>query len=202
MTTNDPTRVTLSDSIDVRRTSSLTCYICLENIVTEHKQFGLQNNCNHFFCFDCLSAWRRQRVSDCALHSNAVLVERRVCHVFQNIGTDKTSAGRCPLCRTRSTFIAPSWRCFSDSDDKRALIDAHKSRLKTLPCRAFSHYGHCRFGHRCYYSHRLPSHFNGHRFDVSSSFAWNSSHSSDEQNYNERQTQRRISSNAHRYRPY
>ena len=38
---------------------STTCYICLENILTMNKQFGLQNNCDHFFCFDCLLTWRR-----------------------------------------------------------------------------------------------------------------------------------------------
>jgi hypothetical protein len=48
-----------STTIEIRSARSMTCYICLENIVTMHKQFGLQNNCDHFFCFDCLSTWRR-----------------------------------------------------------------------------------------------------------------------------------------------
>ena len=48
-----------STTIEIRPARSMTCYICLENIVTMHKQFGLQNNCDHFFCFDCLSTWRR-----------------------------------------------------------------------------------------------------------------------------------------------
>jgi hypothetical protein len=48
-----------STTIEIRPVRSMTCYICLENIVTMHKQFGLQNNCDHFFCFDCLSTWRR-----------------------------------------------------------------------------------------------------------------------------------------------
>ncbi len=45
--------------VEIRPSRSMTCYICLENIVTTHKQFGLQNNCDHVFCFDCLSTWRR-----------------------------------------------------------------------------------------------------------------------------------------------
>jgi hypothetical protein len=47
------------ESIEIHTVRSMTCYICLENIATMHKQFGLQNNCDHFFCFDCLSTWRR-----------------------------------------------------------------------------------------------------------------------------------------------
>ncbi len=46
------------DSIEIRPVRSMTCYICFENISTMQKQFGLQNNCDHFFCFDCLSTWR------------------------------------------------------------------------------------------------------------------------------------------------
>jgi hypothetical protein len=54
-----PKDSTTSESIVIRPVRSMTCYICFENIVTMHKQFGLQNNCDHFFCFDCLSTWRR-----------------------------------------------------------------------------------------------------------------------------------------------
>jgi len=50
---------TTDESLEIRPVRSMTCYICLENIVTMHKEFGLQNNCDHFFCFDCLSTWRR-----------------------------------------------------------------------------------------------------------------------------------------------
>jgi len=41
-------------SNELRSVRSMTCYICLENISQTNKQFGLQNNCDHFFCFDCL----------------------------------------------------------------------------------------------------------------------------------------------------
>ncbi len=64
--TNDTLAVQSKDSTtrtvesnEIRPIRSMTCYICFENIVTTHKQFGLQNNCDHFFCFDCLSTWRR-----------------------------------------------------------------------------------------------------------------------------------------------
>jgi hypothetical protein len=47
------------NSIEIRPARSMTCYICLENISNMQKQFGLQNNCDHVFCFDCLLTWRR-----------------------------------------------------------------------------------------------------------------------------------------------
>ncbi len=62
---NDPLAVqskdsrTTVESIEIRSDRSMTCYICFENIVATHKQFGLQSNCDHIFCFDCLSTWRR-----------------------------------------------------------------------------------------------------------------------------------------------
>ena len=46
---------TTTATIEIRSARSKTCYICLETIVTMHKQFSLQNNCDYFFCFDCLS---------------------------------------------------------------------------------------------------------------------------------------------------
>ncbi len=52
-------RSTVTEPVEIRPVRSMTCYICLENIATTHKQFGLQNNCDHFFCFDCLLTWRR-----------------------------------------------------------------------------------------------------------------------------------------------
>jgi hypothetical protein len=93
---------------------------------------------------------------------------------------DKDTGGRCPLCRIRSTFIAPSWRCFDNTDDKHFLIDLHKLRLKRIPCRTLSRYGYCRFGHRCYYNHNI---------------------SIVVQETND-QSSRRITYNSHRYRPY
>jgi hypothetical protein len=55
----DSMMTTTTEPTEIRPVRSMTCYICLENIVTMHKQFGLQNNCDHFFCFDCLLTWRR-----------------------------------------------------------------------------------------------------------------------------------------------
>jgi hypothetical protein len=96
---------------------------------------------------------------------------------------DKDTGGRCPLCRIRSTFIAPSWRCFNNSDDKQSLLDAHKLRLKRIPCQTLSQYGYCRFGHRCYYNHNIR---------------YSSSLDEDEQ----QEPPRRITYNSRRYRPY
>lgn len=56
---NEVTRKARMESMEARRVRSMTCYICLENIVTMNRKFGLQNNCDHFFCFDCLLTWRR-----------------------------------------------------------------------------------------------------------------------------------------------
>ncbi|CAF0738174.1 unnamed protein product [Adineta steineri] len=141
-----------------------------------NKPFGLQNNCNHIFCFDCLSTWRQT-------------------------GNKETNR-RCPLCRIRSTFIAPSWRCFNNNNDKQLLINAHKLRLKNVPCQTLLRYGYCRFGHRCFYNHHI-------RFQ--SSFLFNHQQqqqntielSNENNNNNEQQESlRRIRYNSHRYRPY
>jgi hypothetical protein len=133
---------------------------------------------------------------------------------------DKDTAARCPLCRVRSTFIASSWRCFNDTDDKQSLIDAHKLRLKTIPCQTLSRYGYCRFGHRCYYNHNIPSssstsqRWSSPSVDMSISsdeyqpstlfvFEWNPIRSMNENNDNEQQEPpRRITYNSNRYRPY
>ncbi|CAF1229362.1 unnamed protein product [Didymodactylos carnosus] len=108
-------------------TSTYECCICFENIYTSNKQFGIQNNCDHLFCFDCILTWRKSNFE----------VARKCC----------------PLCRKKSTFIAPSWRWFSSDSDKRTIIDSHKIYLKSIPCRTLSHYGQCRFGNKCYYNH-------------------------------------------------
>jgi hypothetical protein len=116
---------------------------------------------------------------------------------------DKDTGGRCPLCRTRSTFIAPSWRCFDSTDDKQSLIDAHKLRLKAMPCRTLSRYGYCRFAHRCYYKHHIPFLLNERQQNASSSFQENTISSMNENNNDEQQQPpRRITYNSRRYRPY
>jgi hypothetical protein len=137
--------------------------------------------------------------------------------ILQSAMVDKDIGGRCPLCRARSTFIAPSWRCFNDTNDKQSLIDAHKLRLKTIPCQTLSRYGHCRFGHRCYYNHNIqfslsrsssstvdmPVSSNEHQQSSLFIFEWNPRRSMHENNDDEQQQPpRRITYNSHRYRPY
>ncbi|CAF4340644.1 unnamed protein product, partial [Rotaria sordida] len=130
---------------------------------------------------------------------------------------DKDTSRRCPLCRTRSTFIARSWRCFNNRDDKQSLIDTHKLSLKTMPCRTLLRYGYCRFGHRCYYNHHIPLtsstsqrwsssspidtsiSFNEHQQNSSIIFqSMNDNNNNDEQ----QEPPRRFTYNSHRYRPY
>ncbi|CAF0968668.1 unnamed protein product [Rotaria sp. Silwood1] len=188
---------TAIEPINIRPVHSMTCYICLENIITMNKQFGIQNNCDHIFCFDCLSTWRR---------TSAMI--------------DKDTSRRCPLCRTRSTFIARSWRCFTNRDDKQSLIDTHKLSLKAIPCRTLLRYGFCRFGHRCYYNHHIPLtsstsqrwssspidmpiSFNDHQQNSSIIVQSNTIQSMNENNNDEQQEPpRRFTYNLHRYRPY
>ena len=38
---------------------NLQCSVFLEETVAANQRFGIQNNCDHFFCFDCLSSWHR-----------------------------------------------------------------------------------------------------------------------------------------------
>ncbi|CAF2062596.1 unnamed protein product [Rotaria magnacalcarata] len=181
----DSTMATIVEQIDIQPVRSMTCYICFENIVTTYKPFGIQNNCDHIFCFDCLSTWRRT-----------------------NTMIDKDTARRCPLCRTRSTFVARSWRCFNNRDDKQSLIDSHKSYLKTIPCRTLSRYGYCRFGRRCYYNHQIHQAWSSSPIDTSISFSEHRLDSSNvlplNTNNNDEQQEppRRFTYNSHRYRPY
>ncbi|CAF3089605.1 unnamed protein product [Rotaria socialis] len=205
----DSTMTTIAEQIDIQPVRSMTCYICFENIVTTYKPFGIQNNCDHIFCFDCLSTWRRTvSFSRTNLLDFPNIPLKYACFSPQNTMIDKDAARRCPLCRTRSTFVARSWRCFNNRDDKQSLIDSHKSYLKTIPCRTLSRYGYCRFGRRCYYNHQIQQRwssspidtsisFSEHQLDSSNVFPLNT-HNNDEQ----QEPPRRFTYNSHRYRPY
>lgn len=123
--------------------SEKNCSICLELLNPHLIPIGLQNNCNHLFCFHCLLTWRRT--------VNLFSSKSQCKNLFS-----KNLNGRCPLCRIRSTFIIPSDRYVFNTDEKERLIDEYKSRLKRIRCRNYFRNGFCRYGSRCYYNHSKP----------------------------------------------
>lgn len=193
---------TAIDRINIQPVRSMTCYICFENITTMKKEFGIQNNCDHVFCFDCLSTWRRTVNFIFLKSSENIFLSKS--SLFKSSAISKDVSQQCPLCRIRSTFIARSCRCFNNHNDKQSLINAHKLRLKSIPCRILLQYGYCRFGRRCYYSHHIP--ITSHRwssFDENQQNSSNMYSSNTIRTNNEQQVAlRRYTNNLYRYRPY
>ncbi|CAF0858055.1 unnamed protein product [Didymodactylos carnosus] len=105
------------------------CGICLENVPNSKRLFGILDNCDHVFCYECIVGWKRSKYSN------------------------HESARSCPVCKTRSSFITPSKHWFENKDDKYKIVKKHKNHLKTLPCRYYLRHGFCRFSDRCLYDH-------------------------------------------------
>jgi len=104
------------------------CGICLDNVPNSKRLFGILDNCDHVFCYECIVGWKRSKYSN---HESA----------------------SCPVCKTRSSFITPSKHWFENKEDKYKLVKKHKNHLKTLPCRYYLRHGFCRFSDRCFYDH-------------------------------------------------
>lgn len=107
-----------------------TCGICLEPIGPEYnKRFGLLEGCDHVYCMDCVMTWRADGSSEAE--------DRRVC----------------PTCRTKSSYVIPSWE-YCVGEDKKQVDNMYKARLASLPCKRFNgRFGSCPFGRDCFYAH-------------------------------------------------
>lgn len=104
------------------------CEICSCDVEGAKRLYGVLDNCDHVFCYECIVSWKRSKYSNAESES-------------------------CPVCKIRSAFITPSKNWFENKDDKHHLVKKHKSHLKTLPCRYYLRHGFCRYSDRCFYDH-------------------------------------------------
>ncbi|CAF3576787.1 unnamed protein product [Rotaria socialis] len=104
------------------------CEICSNDVEAAKRLFGVLDNCDHIFCYECIVSWKRSKYSNAESES-------------------------CPVCKVRSAFITPSKHWYDNKDDKYRLVKKHKSHLKTLPCRYYLRHGFCRYSDRCFYDH-------------------------------------------------
>jgi hypothetical protein len=104
------------------------CEICSHDVEAEKHLYGVLDNCDHIFCYECIVSWKRSKYSNAESES-------------------------CPVCKVRSSFITPSKHWFENKDDKNRIVKTHKNHLKTLPCRYYLRHGFCRYSDRCFYDH-------------------------------------------------
>jgi hypothetical protein len=104
------------------------CAICSCDVEAAKRLYGVPDNCDHIFCYECIVSWKRSKYSNAESES-------------------------CPVCKVRSAFITPSKQWYDNKDDKYRLVKKHKSHLKTLPCRYYLRHGFCRYSDRCFYDH-------------------------------------------------
>jgi len=104
------------------------CAICSCDVEGAKRLYGVLDNCDHIFCYECIVSWKRSKYSNAESES-------------------------CPVCKVRSAFITPSKHWFENKDDKYRIVKKHKNHLKTLPCRYYLRHGFCRYSDRCFYDH-------------------------------------------------
>jgi len=104
------------------------CEICSCDVEAAKRLYGVLDNCDHVFCYECIVSWKRSKYSNAESES-------------------------CPVCKVRSAFITPTKHWYDNKEDKYRLVKKHKSHLKTLPCRYYLRHGFCRYSDRCFYDH-------------------------------------------------
>ncbi|KAG2500275.1 hypothetical protein HYH03_001853 [Edaphochlamys debaryana] len=122
------------------RSADVECGICLEPVMSKasvaDRRFGLLA-CDHPFCLACIRAWRDKNTD-------------------ATLATD-TAIRTCPMCRTPTHFVTPSLMWPATPEDKVAVIDAYKNKLKTIDCKWFDKgEGTCPFSTSCFYRHAYP----------------------------------------------
>uniref|UniRef100_A0A3Q3W356 RING-type E3 ubiquitin transferase n=1 Tax=Mola mola TaxID=94237 RepID=A0A3Q3W356_MOLML len=111
---------------------NVSCGICMDNVYEKkparNSIFGILPNCNHPFCKQCITTWRKMR----------------------DYGPDVVKG--CPQCRVRSAFYVPS-KYWVEGQEKDRLIAAFKERCSKKSCRYYMRYGCCPFNTDCLYLH-------------------------------------------------
>ncbi|XP_075882510.1 makorin, ring finger protein, 4 isoform X2 [Nelusetta ayraudi] len=123
--------------------SNVTCGICMDNVYEKshprNNVFGILPNCNHAFCIQCISTWRKVR----------------------DYGPDVIKS--CPVCRMKSAFYVPS-KNWVEGQAKERLITDFKEKCRKKTCRYHIRSGYCPFKTDCLYMHdkharRIPQRF-------------------------------------------
>lgn len=104
------------------------CELCHCDVESQKRLYGVLDNCDHVFCYECVVSWKRSKYNNAESES-------------------------CPVCKVRSSFITPSKHWFENKDEKHRIIKKHRNHLKTLPCRYYLRHGFCRYSDRCFYDH-------------------------------------------------
>ncbi|RWW81375.1 hypothetical protein BHE74_00010245, partial [Ensete ventricosum] len=114
----------------------IECSVCLERVLSKptaaERKFGVLPECDHPFCISCIRNWRSNSPAS---------------------GMNVNSALRaCPICRQLSYFVIPSVIWYSTKEEKQAIIDSYKTKLKSIDCKYFDFgIGTCPFGTSCFY---------------------------------------------------
>jgi E3 ubiquitin-protein ligase makorin len=77
------------------------CVICLEPVLASGRMFGILQNCSHAFCLDCIRNWR-------------ATYDKKV---------KKTHYRTCPICRTNSYLVIPSYHMIYDDEVKEQILE-------------------------------------------------------------------------------
>ncbi len=115
------------DAIKSDKDSSLSCGICLETPTV----FGINNGCDHVFCFTCIKSWREKG----SIQSN-------------------DSVKNCPVCRKVMHLIVPSSIHPSSPSKKAKIIEEYKMKKSKIQCK---NVGNCKFGSNCMFSHSVEN---------------------------------------------
>lgn len=116
-----------TDTVQSDGNSGLSCGICLET----PSVFGINNGCDHVFCFACIKSWREKG----SIQSN---------------DTVKT----CPVCRKVMHLIVPSAIHPSSPSEKAKIIEEYKKKKSKIQCKNI---GNCKFGSNCMFSHSVEN---------------------------------------------
>ncbi|KAL2913555.1 hypothetical protein HK105_207015 [Polyrhizophydium stewartii] len=113
------------------------CAICYET----PKVFGIQSNCDHPFCLECIRKWRAREDKEASLLES---------------GTNKL----CPVCRKQSDFVLKSKRFIATGIEKDHAIASFMDYASSIPCRYFAKSlqqredpPRCPHGNDCFYAH-------------------------------------------------
>ncbi|KAM4563264.1 makorin, ring finger protein, 4 [Odontesthes bonariensis] len=111
---------------------NVTCGICMEKVYDKVDKkdhiFGILPNCNHPFCLECITTWRRTK----------------------ELGPDVVRT--CPQCRVRSAFYVPN-KYWVEGQAKDNVIAAFKKKFSKKRCCFYDRYGCCPFKTECLYRH-------------------------------------------------
>ncbi|KAI8899440.1 hypothetical protein BC833DRAFT_507282, partial [Globomyces pollinis-pini] len=104
------------------------CTICLEPVKSS---FGLLVNCDHVFCMDCITTWRKNDGS--------------------SMSTEAVRS--CPTCRLESIYVIPS-DIHLTGQAKTDYVENYIQSKADIHCKRFNYGGgFCPFRHTCFFKH-------------------------------------------------